>query len=142
MAISYFRWVKAGSVDIELALGPMQQIRSHYLDKNDKPVESRSAVWMFRMDLGYRPGSGIVADRKLIKIVFDESGEAVMESADNHLNFEDPAFAGEAKHPLKIIVKANEPGARGVGATILGFLNARVSKITEASPADLKRLSK
>lgn len=142
MPISYFRWVKIGSVDIELALGPMQQIRSHYLDKDNKPVESRSAVWMFRMDLGYRPGAGIVADRQLIKIVFDESGEAIMESADNHLNFEHSSFAGEAKHPMKIIVKANEPGARGVGSGILSYLNARVARITVASAAELKRLTK
>jgi hypothetical protein len=137
MAISYFRWIKTSSSDLTTAL-KSDQLRSTYI-KDSKSVESRSALWVFRMDLNYRPGTGISSDRTLVKITFKPEGEAIMEDPENHLDFEDEEFDGEAGHPLKIIIKSNEPGARGIGAKILEFLNARIQSIVEASASEIKK---
>ena len=137
MAISYFRWIKTSSPDLTAAL-KNNQLRSTHI-KDNKSVESRSALWVFRMDLGYKPGSGISADRTLVKITYNAEGERIMEDPENHLDFEEKEFAGEAGHPTKIIVKSNEKGARGIGAKILEFLNARVQSIVQASAAEIKK---
>lgn len=137
MPIAYYRWIKTSSADLITAL-ERNQLRSTYQQRGET-VESRSALWVFRMDLGYKPGVGIASDRTLVKITYKSEGEAIMENPENHLDFESEEFAGEAGHPLKIIVKNNEPGARGIGATILQYLNARVASIEKASAREIKK---
>jgi hypothetical protein len=137
MATPYFRWIKSSSADLTTAL-QRKQLRSTYL-KNAKPVESESTLWVFRMDMLYKPEVGISSDRTLVKITYTDDGEAILEHPDNHLDFEAPEFQGEAAHPLMIIVKKNERGARGIGAKILEFLNARVRTIELASAREIKK---
>ncbi|AKJ29129.1 hypothetical protein AAW51_2438 [Caldimonas brevitalea] len=115
-----------------------QQLRSHRL-KDGQLEELRTALWVFRMDKNYRPGGGISADRELVKISLTAEGEAILESPENHIDFEDEKFNGEAGHAMQIIVKSNEPGARGIGAGLLEFVNARVVKIEMATDADKRK---
>jgi hypothetical protein len=132
----YYRWIKNTSGDLPTAL-VRNQLRSTY-QKSGEVVESKSALWIFQLE-NYTPNSGIMADRTLVKITVNAEGAAILESPENHLDFEEEEFEGEGKHPAKIIVKANEPGARGLGNVILGFVNARITKIQVASAKELKK---
>lgn len=136
---AYFKWIKSSSADLTTAL-QRNQLRSTYTKTNSETAESRSALWVFRMGgTNYTPSTRIMSDRTLVKITFRPEGEAIMESKDNHINFESQSFEGEAGHPLKIIVKNNEPGARGIGAKILEFLNAHIASIEHASSSEVKK---
>jgi hypothetical protein len=138
MAIPYYRWIKTHSPDLTTAL-QRKQLRSTY-QKNGEQVESESALWVFRLDQLYKPEVGISTDRTLVRIIFNDEGELIMEHPDNHLDFEDPEFKGETGHPIKIIVKQNERGARGIGARLLELvLNPRVQSIGLANAKEIKK---
>ena len=138
MATTYYRWIKSSSADLTTAL-ERQQLRSTYLKKGELK-ESKSALWLFQMGANcYIPRAGISSDRTLVKITYKAEGETIMEHPDNHIDFESSDFSGEAGHPLKIIVKSNEIGARGIGSKILEFLNARISRIEIASSKEIQK---
>ena len=123
----YYRWTSVTSSDARAALaeGRLQYVAIH--------GKSRKAVWVFNMSAGYKPGGKFSKDRVLLAIEMKDEGASVIESKSNHIDFEDTKFKGEAKHPDLIIVKSNEPGARGIGIVILARnVNPHIKKIRQA----------
>ncbi|EBA10537.1 hypothetical protein [Sagittula stellata] len=95
---TFYRWVPKDHAEDALASG----LVSH----------NGSAMWIFSMEKGYRPN--MVKGR--ILLAFDLTDPAATNiTTKKLLDFEDPEFGGENKHPWKIIVKNNEPGAYGIG---------------------------
>jgi len=76
------------------------------------------AVWLADPSKGY----DFSASAERPYLVTLASGWTVSNPATIWMNFENPDFEGEAKHPNKIIVKENEKGAYGIGKTIAATL--------------------
>jgi|SRR5215471_10345403 len=126
----YYRWI---------ATGPdLQAARLKTLQVSAAP---RTACWIFQLGdrvLGaYMPSD--YRDRVLVAFVFHPAGEAILNDQSKWVRFPGPAFRGEAQHPDAIIVKSNEPGAYGVGQSVLQELNRHVM---EARLANRKEMSK
>lgn len=134
---AYYRWIKSDSPDLTTAL------ESHKLTSHIRDKESRSALWIFRLDKDYRPGAGVEKGRTLVAIIFNGEGEKILENSNNQIDWEDMAnFKGEAKHPTKVIVKDNEQGARGIGRELLKMLNARIKEIRKANAREIKKATR
>jgi hypothetical protein len=73
-----------------------------------------SAMWVFDLKQAYRPGAAISRNAILLAYDLDDTAEINITTR-QHINFESQDFDGEAAHPAHVIVKANEPGAYGIG---------------------------
>ena len=89
----FVRWVPKQHADRSIELG----LLSH----------NKSAKWIFDLDQEYRPGAGVTRNAYLIAYDMDDTATRNILDRE-HINFEDDAFEGEGKHPMKIIVKHNE----------------------------------
>lgn len=81
-----------------------------------------SAMWIFSMGEGYRPSGGISHGSCLLAYELDEVATLNVTTRE-HLDFEHESFKGEGKHPRKVIVKSNEPGAYGLGVMRQRYTN-------------------
>lgn len=97
----FFRWVPREFAPAAVDAG----FKSH----------NGSALWIFdgRRN-GYRPAQRILHGAWLIAFDLDQTATTNITTV-RHKDFEDDDFGGEAAHPWDVIVKANEPGAYGVG---------------------------
>ncbi len=111
----YYRWTEKTSPD-------MASYRNGEFSWTFNGVRSRKAFWVFGLGSSYRPSKGIQAARILLVFDFGDRGTRVIESDDNRIYSEADTFHGEAQHPMKVIQKRNEPGAYGIGASLLEFL--------------------
>jgi len=84
-----------------------------------------SAMWIFDLNAVYRPGAGIVKGSYLLRYELSEVAETNIKTIE-HIDFESTDFEGESKHPRKIIYKANEVGAYGLGTLRQGITNMHV----------------
>ena len=113
----YYRWIARGP-DLQAARLKSLQVAA----------APRTAYWIFQIGdrvLGnYMPSQ--YHDRVLVAFTFNRAGEAILNDQSIWVRFPGPAFRGEAQHPDGIIVKSNEPGACGVGRTVLQDLNRHV----------------
>jgi hypothetical protein len=103
-----------------------------------KGSPSEKAFWVFEATSSYKPDKNITKDRALIVFNFADMGESVIKLPENRIYSEDPAFAGEAKHPSMVIWKNNETGAYGIGANLRPFLTVgaiRLATIKEMAKA-------
>lgn len=125
---TYYRWIQKGP-DLQKARAKTMQAFA----------SSRAAYWIFDMADRWKPSAGVSADRVLVTIIFNERGEAIIKDQSKWIKFPGSAFLGEAQHPDKIIVKSNEPGAYGVGQSLLKELN---NCVKETRPADLREIAK
>ena len=119
--------------------------------------ESRKAFWVFDLDQKYRPS---MDDPEHILIALDYGGDVAkfFAAKENQINFEQTAaiselerewkalktkfgeneglngmeknFHGEAKHPCKVIVKNNEPGAYGIGSQLRAQFPVKIRTAT------------
>lgn len=116
--------------------------------------DSRKAFWVFDLEGEYRP-SMASADHLLIRILFGSEADRFIADPQNHIDFEatgskdetlkewnrlkvtyngeniglngqETLFAGEAKHPYKVIVKNNEKGGYGIGAVVRTMFPVKV----------------
>jgi hypothetical protein len=101
-------------------------------------ISPRHAYWIFDMSK-YMPSAGVHGDRVLIAITFDASGETMLADDSKWIRFPGAEFKGEAQHADHIIVKSNEPGAYGVGASMLVELNKRIREIRLANRQELSK---
>jgi len=83
---------------------------------------NKSAKWIFDLRQRYRPGRGVYGGAILIAYDLDDTAIDNIKTRD-HIDFENPDFTGEGKHPTKIIVKNNELGAYGLGTIRQGITN-------------------
>jgi hypothetical protein len=124
---TYYRWISKGP-DLMAAQRKLLQVSA----------SPRHACWIFDMS-EYKPSAGVHGDRVLVAFTFTSAGEDILADESKWINFPGTAFKGEAQHPDGIIVKTNEPGAYGVGCSLLAELN---ECIKEARLANRKELSK
>lgn len=111
----FFRWIKKTSPDCQAA-------RNGKLVYSNDGRPSNKACWLFEQGAKYQPGASIRHERVLVAFDFGAAGDSVIKNSENHIDFESSAFKGEAKHPDKVIIKSNEPGAYGVGGMIVGLI--------------------
>ena len=136
---SYFRWVVEGSLNYQYAMNE-SQIRSFYKQPNGQTKESQSAVWVFKLHKHHNPSNHVYKGRVLIKITFDDEGSNLMENKANLVNWEDRKKGqGEKDFPNQIIIKNNEPSARGIGRKILQTLNSKILSIEKASKKEIEK---
>jgi hypothetical protein len=124
---TYYRWIAKG-VDLDAAKRKMLQVSA----------SPRHCCWIFDMS-EYKPSAGIQADRVLVAFVCNAAGESMINDTSKHVDFLSTEYKGDTKHPDGIIIKPNEPGAYGVGQSLLKDLNGCIK---EAKLADRKELSK
>ena len=125
---TYFRWIAPGP-DLAQAKIKMLQVSA----------SPRIAYWVFDMAGQWKPSVGVSSDRVLVGITLTDRGQQIMMDQTKWIRFPGSAFIGEAQHPNGIIVKTNEPGAYGIGATVLKELNGCIK---ETRLADLKEMAK
>jgi hypothetical protein len=125
---TYYRWIARG-----LDLGAAQK---RTLQVSASP---RHAYWVFNMGGGYMPSGGVHGERTLVAITFTAGGEAILMDQSRWVRFPGSAFKGEAQHPDQIIVKSNEPGAFGIGASLLGQLNRLIKDVRLANREELAK---
>lgn len=125
---TYFRWIAPGP--------DLLQARIKVLQLSASP---RTAYWIFDMSEQWKPSAGVSGDRVLVAITFADRGQQIIADQSKWIRFPGSAFLGEAQHPNGIIVKTNEPGAYGIGQTVLRELNGW---IRETRLANLKEVAK
>lgn len=126
---AYYRWINKESPDLQEALV------KNKLQYTDRGNPSKKAFWVFQIEKDYyKPGGNLSAEAVLVKITLTEAGKNLIEDSQKWINFEDETNFGESKYPGKVIVKNNEPGARGIGHVLLTTLcKEGVQKIEQAS---------
>jgi hypothetical protein len=127
----YYRWTEAQSPDIA-------EYKNKRLAYTFRGIPSRKAFWVFEMGSPYRPSASIMRDRILLVITVGPEGDSTVHNPYNWVRFPSPAFVGETKHPVSIIVKDNEPGSYGIGTTIresLPVLDIRCATRNEIAKA-------
>ena len=127
----FYRWTEEGWEDIA-------NWKAGKFTYSWKGSPSNKAIWVFDKESTYRPGTGIMKSRILIAFDFGADGYATILSDTKHIDFEDDSFKGEAKHPLNIIVKNNEPGSYGIGTKVreqLTLVQARLANKDEIAAA-------
>ncbi|HTZ71707.1 MAG TPA: hypothetical protein VMB71_13710 [Acetobacteraceae bacterium] len=133
----FFRWSKTDEES-------MADYKAGKLSYSYSGKPSRKAFWVFELSSTYRPGRRIARDRILLAFDFGPRGDAVVKNPDNWVHFPSAEFVGETKHPTKIIVKDNEPGAYGIGQVIFEMLPAvsirLATKQEIASSLDLRMI--
>jgi hypothetical protein len=87
----------------------------------------------------YMPSGGVHGDRVLVAIIFNPTGAAILADQSKWIRFPGSAFKGEAQHPEGIIVKSNEPGAYGLGHSLLQELNRCISELRLANRHELAK---
>jgi hypothetical protein len=122
---TYYRWIARGS-DLQAAQQGTLQVSA----------SPRHAYWIFDMS-NYMPSGGVHGERVLVAIIFNPRGEAILMDQSNRILFPGRAFKGEAQHPDGIIVKSNEPGAFGVGQSVLMELNKCINEVRLANRQEL-----
>lgn len=127
----YFRWTESNSPDIP-------QYQQKNLVYTFRGAPSRKAFWVFEMGSPYRPSASIMRDRILLAFTFGPDSDNTIHNSYNWVRFPSPAFVGETKHPLNIIVKDNEPGSFGIGTKVresLTVLDIRCATRSEIARA-------
>jgi hypothetical protein len=104
----FFRWVPKEHAAKAIELG----LVSH----------NASALWIFDLTGTYRPSADISRNAYLLAYDLDDTATINVSTRD-HIDFESSDFRGEARHPAHVIVKANEPGAYGLGKMRQGLTN-------------------
>jgi hypothetical protein len=127
---AYYKWMAKGPDLITAKARRLQQSQS-----------PRAAYWIFEMSGLYRPSDRISADRILIAITFNHKGQAIIKDQSRWIRFPQPEFQGEAQHPNEIIVKSNEPGAYGIGRSLLEALNTTAC-VNEVRLAGLEEVAR
>jgi len=125
---TYFRWIAPGP-DLIRAKAKSLQVSA----------SPRTACWIFDMSGLWKPSSSISSDRVLVAFTFTDLGQQLIVDQSKWIRFPGEAFLGEAQHPNGVIVKSNEPGAYGVGASVLKDLNICIK---ETRLADLREVAK
>jgi hypothetical protein len=140
MAI-YFSWRSPTSLDIANWKAQRFTYTWKY-NTNDhgkkvlKERESDTAFWVFNESAAYKPDANITHQRVLIAFDFS-NGVQIIEDRARQINFESDTFEGESKHPDKVIVKHNEPGAFGIGKNVRALL--KVTKIRLATNPEVAK---
>ena len=125
---TYFRWIAPGP--------DLMQAKARILQVSASP---RTACWIFDMAGLWKPSGSISSDRVLVAFTFTELGQQIITNQSRWIRFPGEEFIGEAQHPDGIIVKSNEPGAYGVGASALKELNVCIRQVRLA---DVKEMAK
>lgn len=100
-------------------------------------AKGTSCCWMFSRTDKYKPANGLQRGRILMMMEFVwQVDKFWLGDSSKHIDFENTAFKGESKHPGKIIVKKNEPGAYGVGAGFLEKFSRHIADMDIASHKD------
>jgi len=129
----FFRWVPKEHAANAIVLG----LVSH----------NASALWIFDLGGAYRPSAAIARNAYLLAYTLDDTATVNLETRE-HLDFEHPSFAGEGRHPTKVIVKNNEGGAYGLGKIRQRLTNlhtvttyARKSEVASALGLNIREVS-
>jgi hypothetical protein len=80
-----------------------------------------------------------IRGRVLVVFVLSLAGEAILQDETTWIRYpDDPKFKGEAQHPDGIIVKTNEPGAYGIGRSVLQKLNQQIAETRLAGRQEME----
>eukprot|EP00485_Elphidium_margaritaceum_P004624 CAMPEP_0202709004 /NCGR_PEP_ID=MMETSP1385-20130828/21145_1 /ASSEMBLY_ACC=CAM_ASM_000861 /TAXON_ID=933848 /ORGANISM="Elphidium margaritaceum" /LENGTH=301 /DNA_ID=CAMNT_0049368141 /DNA_START=91 /DNA_END=996 /DNA_ORIENTATION=+ len=103
------------------------------------PCPQKTATFLFQMGRknDYKPASGVVKDRKLIKITLKHGAKELFKQATPIYWSEISRGQGEASFPDGYILKTNELGMAGIGSRLLKTMNERGHlEIAEATKAE------
>jgi hypothetical protein len=124
---TYYRWFARGP-DLDAVKSKSLQVSA----------SQRTACWIFDMS-DYVPSAGVHGDRVLVAIVLNQRGDSILADRSKWIRFPGVAFKGEAQHPDKVIVKSNEPGAYGVGQSMLKELAKCIREVRLANREEMAK---
>ena len=88
-----------------------------------KKAKSAGCLWFAEVGTRYQKQNQGKYRGTLIEVTLTDKGKNIFKKPSIYLSHENEKYKGEAKHPKKFIVKANERGAFGLGLDVIAALN-------------------